>query len=123
VTHWPSSQVSGRYRTQPTANYGEYEDEAPPHGHVSGPLSQPSPSPSRNPAEFFNRNIMVGAKEIFQSEGDMRLIILWDPQDDVPETTIGKQVRMKGELAFEKLLRVDGAFEGKLISKVRTCCR
>jgi cytoskeletal protein CcmA (bactofilin family) len=50
---------------------------------------------------------------------DRRLTNGYSPrQDDTPETTIGKQVKMKGELAFDKLLRVDGAFEGRLVSKV-----
>lgn len=34
-----------------------------------------------------------------------------------PETTIGQNVTMKGELAFERLLRVDGKFTGTLSSK------
>ncbi|CAK4768975.1 unnamed protein product [Aphanomyces euteiches] len=33
------------------------------------------------------------------------------------ETTIGVAVKMKGELSFERLLRIEGEFEGKLISK------
>ncbi|KAF1317875.1 Polymer-forming cytoskeletal, partial [Globisporangium splendens] len=37
--------------------------------------------------------------------------------DAEPETTIGVAVRMKGELSFERLLRIEGEFEGKLVSK------
>lgn len=37
--------------------------------------------------------------------------------DAEPETTIGIAVKMKGELSFERLLRIEGEFEGKLISK------
>lgn len=37
--------------------------------------------------------------------------------DAEPETTIGAAVKMKGELSFERLLRIEGEFEGKLISK------
>lgn len=37
--------------------------------------------------------------------------------DAEPETTIGVAVKMKGELSFERLLRIEGEFEGKLISK------
>ncbi|RHY12522.1 hypothetical protein DYB36_012270, partial [Aphanomyces astaci] len=33
------------------------------------------------------------------------------------ETTIGAAVKMKGELSFERLLRIEGEFEGKLVSK------
>ncbi|KAH7464653.1 hypothetical protein PRIC1_010812 [Phytophthora ramorum] len=37
--------------------------------------------------------------------------------DAEPETTIGAAVKMKGELSFERLLRIEGEFEGKLNSK------
>ena len=35
---------------------------------------------------------------------------------DIPETTIGKTVSMKGDISFSTLLRIDGSFEGKLTS-------
>ena len=35
-----------------------------------------------------------------------------------PETVIGEYVVVKGELEFDRLLRIDGLFEGKLISEV-----
>ncbi|EPP35994.1 bactofilin family protein [Chlamydia avium] len=34
-----------------------------------------------------------------------------------PETTLGEGVTFKGELAFERLLRIDGTFEGILVSQ------
>ncbi len=34
-----------------------------------------------------------------------------------PETTLGVGVTFRGELTFERLLRIDGTFEGELISK------
>lgn len=37
--------------------------------------------------------------------------------DDEAETTVGVSVKMKGDLSFERLLRIDGEFDGKLISK------
>jgi len=36
--------------------------------------------------------------------------------EEVPETTIGEQVKVTGELKFEKLLRIDGHFDGELKS-------
>ena len=33
-----------------------------------------------------------------------------------PETTVGKNVSITGELKFDRLLRIDGYFEGQLIS-------
>lgn len=35
---------------------------------------------------------------------------------DLPETTIGATVSMKGDISFNTLLRIDGSFEGKLTS-------
>lgn len=36
--------------------------------------------------------------------------------EESPETTLGEGVSFKGELEFERLLRIDGSFEGNLIS-------
>lgn len=39
-----------------------------------------------------------------------------DPVDDlIPESIIGEGVNIQGELQFDRLLRVDGTFEGKSI--------
>ena len=38
---------------------------------------------------------------------------------DIPETTIGEGVSISGQITFERLLRVDGHFEGTLHSKGR----
>ncbi|OQS03309.1 hypothetical protein THRCLA_21190 [Thraustotheca clavata] len=37
--------------------------------------------------------------------------------DGDAETTIGPAVKMRGELSFERLLRIEGEFDGRLISK------
>lgn len=36
--------------------------------------------------------------------------------DDEPDTVIGHGIEISGELQFERLLRIDGKFQGKLIS-------
>lgn len=36
--------------------------------------------------------------------------------EEHPDTTLGEGVSFKGQLTFRKLLRIDGAFEGELIS-------
>ncbi len=43
--------------------------------------------------------------------------MLLDPSFEEPETTIGENVTMKGTLVFQRLLRVDGNFEGELQSQ------
>lgn len=44
---------------------------------------------------------------------------LGQEQDEMeePETVIGENVSLKGEISFEKLLRIDGHFEGQLLSQ------
>ncbi len=37
--------------------------------------------------------------------------------EETPETTIGKGVSIKGELSFQRLIRIDGSFEGTLNSE------
>lgn len=37
--------------------------------------------------------------------------------DEEPETTLGEEVSVKGTLSFQKTLRVNGSFEGDLISE------
>lgn len=38
-------------------------------------------------------------------------------QEETPETTLGEGVTFRGELSFERLLRIDGSFEGELLSQ------
>ena len=40
-----------------------------------------------------------------------------DDNFDEPETTIGENVTLRGTLTFQKLLRIDGSFDGELISQ------
>ena len=37
-------------------------------------------------------------------------------KEEPPETTLGEGVNFRGELSFERLLRIDGTFEGELLS-------
>lgn len=38
-------------------------------------------------------------------------------QEEDPETTLGEGVTFRGELSFDRLLRIDGSFEGELLSQ------
>lgn len=38
-------------------------------------------------------------------------------KEEAPETTLGEGVTFRGELSFERLLRIDGSFEGELLSQ------
>jgi cytoskeletal protein CcmA (bactofilin family) len=37
-------------------------------------------------------------------------------EDETPETTIAEGVSIKGTLSFQRLVRIDGSFEGELLS-------
>jgi cytoskeletal protein CcmA (bactofilin family) len=37
--------------------------------------------------------------------------------EEAPETTLGAGVTFRGELSFERFLRIDGSFEGELLSQ------
>ena len=38
--------------------------------------------------------------------------------NDVPDAVVGADVSINGELEFERMVRIEGSFEGKLITKV-----
>jgi len=38
-------------------------------------------------------------------------------QEEAPETTLGAGVSFRGQLSFERFLRIDGIFEGELLSQ------
>ncbi len=41
--------------------------------------------------------------------------------ENSPESTIGPEVSISGEMNFDRLLKIDGKFEGKLVTQVRAC--
>ncbi len=49
--------------------------------------------------------------------GGNRRVVKKNILEEIAETTIGVAVKMKGELSFDRLLRIDGEFEGTLNSK------
>ena len=51
-------------------------------------------------------------------ENSNQLSIFSFSQDEMPETIIGETVVVKGELKFERLLRINGICTGQLISQV-----
>jgi cytoskeletal protein CcmA (bactofilin family) len=46
----------------------------------------------------------------------MQIASHFEAQEEEPETVIAENVEIKGSLKFEKLLRIDGTFEGELHS-------
>lgn len=75
-----------------------------PHGQLNSPM----PSQERRFAE-----------EEWGSEKTMPLPhhLQGMMHEEEPETTLGEGVSFRGELSFERLLRIDGTFEGELLSQ------
>lgn len=80
-------------------NYSDAEYNASPNRRGRNTRAQPTDSPPHTPTYPPARQAKV---PIVDAE---------------PETTIGAAVKMKGELSFERLLRIEGEFDGKLNSK------
>jgi cytoskeletal protein CcmA (bactofilin family) len=73
-----------------------------------------SPSPlysdlTHRPPNPFSTDLMNALEpHAFEAEQEIR--------EEEPETTIAAGVSIKGTISFQKLLRIDGAFEGELLS-------
>jgi cytoskeletal protein CcmA (bactofilin family) len=107
----PKTQKSGRpgYSNNHHSSYGVKIEE---------PYSEP-PSSS---TELENNNELSPLKQTNLYNNPS-----WESQEESftppnqmsvekPETTLGKGVHFKGTLSFKRLLRIDGTFEGELIS-------
>jgi cytoskeletal protein CcmA (bactofilin family) len=82
---------------------GELED--PPSRLFESPL--PLPTPMENGEENWGNSRAAPLPHHF--EGTL--------QNEVPETTLGAGVTFRGQLSFEHFLRIDGSFEGELLSQ------
>jgi cytoskeletal protein CcmA (bactofilin family) len=69
--------------------------------------SPPFPDLASRPVHPFTTDLM-NAIEPHPLEGD--------PGDELPETIIAEGVSIKGTLSFQRLIRIDGSFEGELLS-------
>ena len=104
-----------------------YEQEEP---HVSSPYKY-GPTKEEIPPRIFDtphtsthqgntqqRSIPIETHEQSWSSGDNTASLPHHfMQEEDPETTLGEGVTFRGELSFERLLRIDGSFEGDLLSQ------
>ncbi|WP_348663923.1 bactofilin family protein [Chlamydia vaughanii] len=99
-----------------------YEEETPTHSNYSSyprneRLDSPpnlfdSPkSPETRPLSSYPIN--EDSQKWSSQPSEMEPLLSFSEE---PETTLGEGVTFKGELAFERLLRIDGTFEGILVS-------
>jgi cytoskeletal protein CcmA (bactofilin family) len=65
-----------------------------------------------NPPRFFDQQLEKEEKRSSSLPHHFQNVI-----KEEPETTLGEGVTFRGELTFERLLRIDGTFEGELISQ------
>ena len=96
------SHISSPYK------YGAPKEEVPPR-IFDTPHGQGRPPQPRLPLEPQEEYWAGGEKTASLPHHFM--------QTDDPETTLGEGVTFRGELSFERLLRIDGTFEGDLLSE------
>jgi len=91
--------------------------EAPPRIFNEGNVAHSSPYSPVSP--YCNAHPLRNAQEMTTEQHQPENLEAADElslRDEEPDTTLGKGVVFKGELTFERLLRIDGQFEGELVS-------
>ncbi len=97
-----------------------FKEENPPYAKYGVKKIDPSSS-SDSPPRIFDLPPTTegGIKESWQDEKSSSLTHHFQSalREELPETTLGEGVTFRGELSFERLLRIDGTFEGELLSQ------
>jgi cytoskeletal protein CcmA (bactofilin family) len=89
----------------PFTKYGAKKSDLPEQRLFEPPLSRPIPMETQE--ESWNQQKTTALPHHF--EGIMH--------EETPETTLGAGVSFRGQLSFERFLRIDGSFEGELLSQ------
>ena len=106
-------------------------EERPQMATYSRPTTRPKPeeprtykapnvSPYRTPAQAYPRQYEEPQAPMAEEEPEFFTQPSHSPtrvELEQPEAILGESIKVKGELAFEKFLRIDGEFEGELISE------
>ena len=96
----------GKTPLEENEHYNKYvENEAPPRVFDTPrqPVTTPMPRTDANWTEEPSTSLPHHLEGVINEEA--------------PETTLGEGVTFRGELSFERLLRIDGTFEGELLSQ------
>lgn len=99
--------------TSSTTPYQKYNMKKNDYSHSDAPpriFDVPASSHSaeeRLPDDVWSKEKTTSLPHHFQAAG----------KEEMPETTLGEGVTFRGELSFERLLRIDGTFEGELLSQ------
>jgi len=95
--------------------YGQKKPEMAHPADVSGRLFDPKHAnlskPMTTPLEERRQDSFVNEKTSTLPHHFRGVV------EEDPETTLGEGVSFRGELSFERLLRIDGTFEGELLSQ------
>jgi len=100
----------------PTTPYQKY-------GMKKSDVGQMSENPARlyepSPSSFFPMEEKSINEEAWMNEKPSTIPHHFQGslKEEAPETTLGEGVTFRGELSFERLLRIDGTFEGELLSQ------
>jgi cytoskeletal protein CcmA (bactofilin family) len=99
-------------------NYNEEVSMASPYKY-NAPSSYPNGGSYDSPTSKLATPLHKAAEESGWNHKEDDLPHPFEPQlsEESPETTLGEGVTFRGELSFERLLRIDGTFEGELLSQ------
>jgi cytoskeletal protein CcmA (bactofilin family) len=96
-----------------------YSDDPPPFSKYVAKKSDSSEKPQRLFDSPLSRGITPLEEENWSAPKTTPLPHHFDGRatDEMPETTLGAGVTFRGQLSFERFLRIDGTFEGDLLSQ------
>jgi len=92
-----------------TKNLFEKEVASPKNDYIDLDLTPPR-LPSNFAEQIINHSFAEPSVQPQKQNSSIK-----DPEH--PETVIGEHVSLKGELSFQEVLRIDGYFEGELVSE------
>ncbi len=102
----------------PSPQQGQGATEIPPRIYDGRTPASPTPAAKVRLQEFdHSSESMVEEDDLFSEKHSRRSLGSGlNLSGERPETTLGEGVIFKGELTFQRLLRIDGQFEGELNS-------
>ena len=95
--------------TSPVSSYKYGTKKSDPHDLTSRLFESSYPTKEERPS--------TADSWVSETNPSLAALHTMTKDEEEPETTLGEGVSFRGELCFERLLRIDGTFEGTLVSQ------
>lgn len=105
------SMASSSYPDLPGTNYAKTQEDLFPQVHEVSSANLQDPAKQTTSFDESQDNPLWDHNPATNFQAPRPL------ESEQPETTLGKEVVFKGTLNFKRLLRIDGSFEGELVSE------